>query len=71
MPFLVMEFVPGKSLHRSTHGRTIEFNQILGNKYLIVPGLPEQNRSSRAAWLETARLMVEPGRRLGQVPSPL
>src|SRR5688500_14634647 len=39
--------------------RTIEFNQILGNKYLIVPGLPEQNRSSRAAWLETARLMNE------------
>jgi serine/threonine protein kinase len=29
MPFVVMEFVPGKSLHRSTHGRTIEFNQSL------------------------------------------
>jgi sugar phosphate isomerase/epimerase len=42
---------------------TIEFNQILGNKYLIVPGLPEQNRSSRAAWLETARQMNEAAER--------
>jgi sugar phosphate isomerase/epimerase len=39
--------------------RTIEFNQTLGNRFLIVPGLPEQNRSSRAAWLETAKLMNE------------
>jgi sugar phosphate isomerase/epimerase len=39
--------------------RTIEFNQTLGNKYLIVPGLPEERRNSRAAWLETARLMNE------------
>jgi sugar phosphate isomerase/epimerase len=39
--------------------RTIEFNQILGNKYLVVPGLPEERRNSKAAWLETARLMNE------------
>ncbi|MCL4505320.1 MAG: sugar phosphate isomerase/epimerase [Chloroflexi bacterium] len=35
---------------------TIEFNQTLGNKYLIVPSLPEQYRNSSAAWLETAAL---------------
>lgn len=35
---------------------TIEFNQTLGNKYLIVPSLPEQYRDSSAAWLETAGL---------------
>jgi len=29
MPYVVLEFVPGKSLHRSTHGRTIEFDQSL------------------------------------------
>ena len=39
--------------------RTIEFNAILGNKFLIVPGLPEERRNSRAAWLETARLFNE------------
>jgi len=39
--------------------RTIEFNRILGNRFLIVPGLPENMRSSKAAWLETARLMNE------------
>ena len=36
--------------------RTIEFNQVLGNKYLVVPGLPEPYRDSSAAWLQTARL---------------
>lgn len=39
--------------------RTIEFNQTLGNKYLIVPGLPEERRNSSAAWRETARMMNE------------
>jgi len=39
--------------------RTIEFNQILGNRFLIVPGLPEERRNSRAAWQETARLFSE------------
>lgn len=39
--------------------RTVEFNQVLGNKFLIVPGLAEQYRSSRAAWLNTARIFNE------------
>jgi len=39
--------------------RTVEFQRILGNKYLIVPGLPESRRNSRAAWLETAHLFNE------------
>ncbi|MCU0501540.1 MAG: sugar phosphate isomerase/epimerase [Anaerolineae bacterium] len=33
---------------------TVEFNEILGNKYLVVPGLAEEYRNSRAAWLRTA-----------------
>lgn len=39
--------------------KTIEFNAILGNKFLIVPGLPEEYRNSKAAWLRTAKMMNE------------
>jgi len=39
--------------------RTIEFNRTLGNKYLIVPSLPEKYRTSRQAWLDTAKLFNE------------
>jgi len=39
--------------------RTIEFNQTLGNPNLIVPSLPEKYRSSRQAWLDTAKLFAE------------
>ena len=38
---------------------TIEFNQTLGNKFLIVPGLPKDRTASRQAWLDTARLFNE------------
>jgi sugar phosphate isomerase/epimerase len=36
--------------------KTAEFHLTLGNKYLIVPGLPEEYRSSAKAWLATANL---------------
>ncbi|MGQ9573915.1 MAG: sugar phosphate isomerase/epimerase family protein [Thermoguttaceae bacterium] len=39
--------------------RTIEFNQTLGNKYLIVPGLPGKYLASKEAILQTARLFSE------------
>lgn len=39
--------------------RTVEFNQTLGNKYLIAPSMPEERRASRQAWLETAHLFAE------------
>lgn len=35
---------------------TVAFNRALGNKFLIVPGLPEARRNSRAAWLDTAQV---------------
>ena len=35
---------------------TVAFNRTLGNRFLIVPGLPEERRNSRAAWLETAEM---------------
>ena len=39
--------------------KTIEFNRTLGNKFLIVPWIPEEKRNSKAAWLETAKLFSE------------
>jgi sugar phosphate isomerase/epimerase len=39
--------------------KTIEFNKTVGNKYLIVPGLPGKYRQSHQAWLDTARLFNE------------
>jgi len=39
--------------------KTVEFNHIIGNKFLIVPWLPEERRSSKSAWLDTAKLMNE------------
>jgi len=38
---------------------TIEFNKTLGNKYLVVPGLPGKYTGSHRAWLETAKLFNE------------
>lgn len=35
---------------------TVAFNKTFGNKYLIVPGLAEERRNSRWAWLETAAI---------------
>ena len=33
---------------------TIEFNRTIGNSFLMVPGLPEEQRNSHQAWRETA-----------------
>jgi len=38
---------------------TIEFNKVLGNRFLVVPGLPEECRNSREAWAKTAKLFSE------------
>jgi len=39
--------------------KTIEFNSTIGNKFLIVPGLPEEYTNSKEAWLKTANLFNE------------
>jgi sugar phosphate isomerase/epimerase len=38
---------------------TVEFNKILGNKYLIVPSLPKARTESLAALKETAKLLTD------------
>jgi len=37
--------------------RSIEYNRALGNRFLIVPSLPEEMRGSKASWLDAARLL--------------
>lgn len=39
--------------------KTVEFNKTIGNKFLVVPGLSEERRSSRSAWQETAGIFNE------------
>jgi sugar phosphate isomerase/epimerase len=39
--------------------KTMEFNQVLGNKLLIVPGFPPKKTESRSGWLEYAKLFTE------------
>jgi len=38
---------------------TVEFNQAIGNKFLIVPGLSRERTSSGSAWLATAQIFNE------------
>jgi len=44
--------------------RTVEFNRVLGNRFLVVPWLPEEIRSSKLEWLKTAHLMDSIAERL-------
>lgn len=39
--------------------KTVEFNKVLENKFLIVPGLPGKYTNSKEAWLKTADIMNE------------
>jgi len=39
--------------------KTVEFNKTLGNKYLVVPGLPHDKVATRQAVLDTAKLFAE------------
>ncbi len=43
---------------------TVEFHRELGNRFLIVPWIPEERRNSRQAWLDTAQTFNEIAERL-------
>jgi sugar phosphate isomerase/epimerase len=45
---------------------TVAFNRVLGNRFLIVPGLPAERRDSHAAWLETAQIFDDIAARLSE-----
>ncbi len=39
--------------------QTMEFNKVIGNRNLIVPGLPEKYRKTADAWRETVKIFNE------------
>jgi len=45
---------------------TIEFNKTLGNKFLIVPGLPGKYTGSKAGWLEVAKIFNDASQKAGE-----
>lgn len=47
---------PWTALQGDALAQTVDFNRILGNRFLVVPGLPKERTASRAAWLETAEM---------------
>lgn len=48
-----------KTVEGDELARTIEFNRTLGNRNLIVPGLPAERRGGPAVWRENAKLFNE------------
>jgi len=44
--------------------KSIEFNRVLGNPFLIVPSLPEEMKKSKASWLEAVHLLNSVAERL-------
>ncbi|MEM2739912.1 MAG: sugar phosphate isomerase/epimerase [Candidatus Bathyarchaeia archaeon] len=44
------------ALLEDSFGNTVEYNRALGNRFIIVPSLPEYMRGSRDRWVETANL---------------
>ncbi|HEX8235677.1 MAG TPA: sugar phosphate isomerase/epimerase [Abditibacteriaceae bacterium] len=46
--------------------RTIEFNRVLDNAYLIVPWLGPERYASREAWIETANFFGQAAQRAGE-----
>jgi len=47
------------ALFGENFNKTVDFHRVLGNKYLIVPGLPVDWRNSRDSWLKTAEIFNE------------
>jgi len=47
---------PWAALQGDALPQTVEFNRVLGNRFLIIPGLPPERHASHAAWLETAKM---------------
>ena len=51
--------IPPDTLLGDNLAKTIEFNQILGNKMLVVPWIPTERRNTKEKIIETAKLFSE------------
>lgn len=56
--------VPVGSLLGDALPKTVDFHEALGNKTLVVPGLPVSMTANRDAWLQTAQLFAQISERL-------
>jgi sugar phosphate isomerase/epimerase len=56
--------IPLNSLLKDEFERTVEFNSIIGNKYLIIPSLPEEYTNTKEDWLRAVELINEISLRL-------
>ncbi|GIX07034.1 MAG: hypothetical protein KatS3mg115_1437 [Candidatus Poribacteria bacterium] len=45
---------------------TVRFNETLGNRNIIIPGLPEEMRNSKEAWKRTAEFFNDRAERLAR-----
>jgi sugar phosphate isomerase/epimerase len=44
------------SLLEENFDKTVAFNKILGNRLLVIPGFPQERVSTRAGWIDTAKV---------------
>ncbi|MBI3973156.1 MAG: sugar phosphate isomerase/epimerase [Chloroflexi bacterium] len=56
---VVGSHTPFRAVQDDQLDRTVEYNRTIGNPNIIVPSLPQERRSSRQAWIETARFFDE------------
>ncbi len=54
------------SLEGDEFARTVEFHKIIGNRYLIVPGLPKEMQTTIAGWRKAAESLVAIAERLAR-----
>jgi sugar phosphate isomerase/epimerase len=50
---------PFDQIQEETLAKTIEFNKIIGNKYLIIPWIPEERRKTEGDWIALAKFFSE------------
>lgn len=51
--------IPINTLMKDEFEKTVEFNSILENKYLIIPSLPKEYIEDKKGWLETIEMVNE------------
>uniref|UniRef100_A0A7C5UXJ7 Sugar phosphate isomerase/epimerase n=1 Tax=Ignisphaera aggregans TaxID=334771 RepID=A0A7C5UXJ7_9CREN len=58
--------IPIQAFSESEIDKTISFNAVLGNRYLIIPGLPEEMRRTKNDWIRFSELLNNLAKKLSQ-----